>query len=132
MHSESLILRDAERYLWARSGVGQFAREKFSGSTSAARAFAETGFVVYDVAKIAAIITGSDYGKANKDLPFSARGGHDWWSLGLQHWDRFDKDSSNTFGDPKYLTYEDMIRYQDALARKHEEDDFNPGRSKWY
>ena len=124
LHSESPILRDAERYLWARSGAEKFAM----GSTL----LAEIGYGLYDAAKIAAIITDSDSLKANKDLPFSARGGHDWFSLGLQHWDRFDKDSLNNFGDLKHLTYEDVIRYQDASAmEKEQEDDFNPNEGKW-
>jgi len=110
-HIESLILRDAERYLWARAGVKQFGDEFLVGS-SVTRTLSKPVHATYDALKIISIITASDFLKSNPQLPFSARGGYSWFKLGLEHWDIFDKGRLDSYTEPRSLTCEDVIQFQ--------------------
>jgi RHS repeat-associated protein len=132
-NAESLILRDAERYLWARAGVGQgwdIAGVHFG--ESAARFLYEGPAVIHDLGKIVSIVTGWEGLKSNPKLPWSARGGSSWYELGIEHWDRFDQGSLDKTQAAHHLTYEEVVRYQDQAARlRHNKEGFNPGTSKW-
>src|SRR5262249_18616259 len=66
--SESLILRDAERYLWARSG----STELSSLGPSQWDWYAGFGKSLYNVGKAFDLITGLSLFKSNKNLPYSA------------------------------------------------------------
>jgi hypothetical protein len=134
-YAESLILRDAERYLWARSGPTELP----FGGLSKSKDFADLGNFIYNMGKEASLITGSDFMKANKKLPFSAMGGNFWWNLGREDWERFDSGSLEKRVQAHALTYDAVIKSQnDAAVGEDATDDYysdpknepHPGKSK--
>lgn len=115
-NSRSLILRDAERYLWARAGMSETI-PGIGNLPSLNRTLATAVSGGYEVVKKLSIATGWGLRKVQStDNPFSNPGGDPWFTLGLQHYDKFDKDSADRVVDPKSPTYEDQIRKQDLAA----------------
>ena len=127
--SESLILRDAERYLFGRSGPTQFPAP--IGGPDATRAVAGLGRFVYDMDKVFSLLTHWDFLKANKDLPFSAMGGSYWFRLGLEHWDQFDRGSAAKVEPPHFLSYDEVIQHQSEAAGRKAAEHFDPNTGQW-
>jgi RHS repeat-associated protein len=111
--SESLILRDAQRYLWGRVGIEQHVREK-----NAPRIFTETvgPEVVYDYYEVTKTLVRpiNALGKAlgfDWDLmqstrsPLAAKGGSDWFGLGLEHYWLLDRSQINLKSFPSAPRY---------------------------
>ena len=120
--SESLILRDAERYLWGRTG----ATELPLGGASKYRDLADLGKFFYDLDKEFSILTGLNFLKSNRKLPFSAMGGQFWWNLGLEDRERLDSASSRAKVHPRPLTYDRVIQRQNEAAQRRDDTYFNP------
>jgi len=83
VYSQSLILRDAERYLWGRSGVTQFRKDGWSSWMIGDWDWDAASYI-YEAFKLIGIISGTDFAKAGK-RPFSPIGGEFWFSLGIEH-----------------------------------------------
>jgi hypothetical protein len=94
-NAKSLILRDAERYLWGRAGVTVYRRDDdllgsdpvtwapANGIYNAIKAFFMAGNAAF----------GTNWGKSNPNRPFSPLGGEFWFQFGLADylsWDRPD------------------------------------------
>jgi RHS repeat-associated protein len=115
--SESLILRDAQRYLWGRVGIEQNIREH-----SAPRVFTETvgPELVYDYYEILKTMLrpvnalgkklGLDLDLAQStSAPLAAKGGSDWFGLGLEHFwvlDRSELRDKTFVTAPRYFANE--------------------------
>jgi hypothetical protein len=134
-YSESLILRDAERYLWARSAATEFNFPTTVPLASATLGALEAGKFYYDALKRFSILSGWDFLKANKNLPYSAMGGDFWWRLGLEHWVWFDSQSLSKVDQPHAPTYEEAIRAQRTpgpTLEPKDATDSNSGTNAWY
>jgi hypothetical protein len=112
-NTESLILRDAERYLWARTGT--------KGAS---------GYVLYDLLKIAGLSTQHAIGwnpmKVNPNREMSARGGYTWFHLGRLDFKRFDEGNGEKAIQPTPLTYEEVILFEGDAARIQELEQSQP------
>ena len=105
-----------------------FGREWWLGN-AVTREVSKTAHGFYDAFKAVSLITGVPFLRANSENPHSARGGYQWFKLGLQHYDTHDKEFVSTFEDAKHLTYDDVIRAQNAVAEKIESWEGVPHRS---
>ncbi|HSD75204.1 MAG TPA: DUF6443 domain-containing protein [Steroidobacteraceae bacterium] len=80
--SESLILRDAERYLWGRSGVPHFA-DQLGVPWPMIYFVADFAPQFYDSAKFVLLLTGTEsLMRTNPNNPVAARGGVGWFQIG--------------------------------------------------
>ncbi|ATL67465.1 hypothetical protein CRH09_15920 [Nocardia terpenica] len=114
-NAQSLILRDAERYLWARAG--QTLDDLGTGSPNLNRRLAPLVRGYYEAIKRFSLGTGIDIGRTTKH-PYSAPGGDPWFELGLQHWDRYDKDALDKVVPPQKPTYSDEIEAENSAAER--------------
>jgi hypothetical protein len=96
LNSQNLILRDAERYLWGRSGIPVFSPEYGPTFTTGTAPFAN-GFYHFTkgLSRGANWIFGTTWGQANPNRPFSPFGGGFWFQMGLSHYTRYDRDNED-------------------------------------
>jgi RHS repeat-associated protein len=106
--SESLILRDAERYLWGRIGSAAFNRDQklpLGLTELIAPSFANP---LYNVGKILFrpfnAILGTHALESQQGNPLSAPGGGYWFDLGQSHYWDFDRPLLNSHTAPVLLT----------------------------
>jgi RHS repeat-associated protein len=144
--AESLLLRDAQRYLIARdlahhsgdlSGLTTLIADPITTDpVKAARRGAELKGAWYDATKIVGLVEesifGSNFVKVDPATPMSSRGGNFWFTLGLEHWDLYDQTHVDEKVTPHHLSNEEVVRRQDEAAQKNASKAFNPGRGIWY
>jgi hypothetical protein len=92
-HSKSVLLRDAQRYLWGRAGVPIHAADSLLPA-GVYETFAEPGAFAYDTGKWMAQGYDGAFGThtaRSTGYPASPSGGTFWFSLGLRHYVVWDK-----------------------------------------
>jgi RHS repeat-associated protein len=111
--SESLILRDAQRYLWGRVGITRFCGEVVTGICHSA-AWYFPAALAWDIPKFVEFLTFTDsFFEIEHSKPQSALGGHVWFGLGKIDWLSKDVSKMDTQANPallKFPTYRDLER----------------------
>jgi hypothetical protein len=100
--TKSILLRDAERYLWGRSGGYAFS----GGNPLLTQGLNELG-PYFDYAYNAGKSLGMQLGidswfrtKGQREHPHSAVGGHGWFQVGLDDWKTYDEGFQDTTDEP--------------------------------
>jgi len=122
--SQSILLRDAQYYMWGRSGPGRFERDlhipdfiSIGGSSYA--------YIGYTTLKV---IGGNLVAATN--APVSPAGGRDWFELGVMHFTTWDKDMADKPSPPPFIatppTYTDPLFLDETFGN----DPRGPGRTQ--
>jgi hypothetical protein len=108
-NAESVLLRDAERYLWGRAGIPEFSTQ-WGGWVSPFAPLVNN--LVYTPIKAVCMAIDANFytswGKANPTLPFSPLGGDRWFQLGIQHYREHDEGRLTGMSDPYVPTTIDV------------------------
>ncbi len=122
--SRSILLRDAQYYLWGRSGpgmIGDAARDPLS--------FVGENIMkpVHDYKKRLARSLGKDFGTNGRS---SDNGGYEWFRLGLEHEDALRSDEMNTSLPPRLLNAVPVLTKaeQESASRSNAETSYVPQR----
>jgi RHS repeat-associated protein len=107
LNSQSLILRDAERFLWGRTGVVELSKTM---NPIIVKMFAPFGSVGYDIMKSVLLTFGGEDVIKTTRHPVSAVGGGRWFDLGIMYSEAFDAGKLDSplsptllVNDPSYL-----------------------------
>jgi RHS repeat-associated protein len=119
-NSESLILRDAERYLWARAGIPFFSENHGWAYSTAIETLAPAASDVYNIAKPLALavndLFGTHWMQSDVNRPLAAVGGGSWFSLGIGHYHEFDKSVLDQRSQPRRLSSDDVLMQERVIG----------------